>query len=266
MKLTTFYFLTILYFGLIPHLQAQQKLNAKLVTDGDVGIGDHTTPNNYTLSHDESTVVYLADQDTDSFYELYVVSVDGSTNPIKISDPQSKGNVQRNFFIHPTEEKVFYLSGNYSPPNWEPLHIYVSPLDGSNQPVRLTPQNSSSSGISKFYLTKDGGRIIYLSNQDGGLYEIYSMLTNDPNSVSKISHTLAQDELIQTTRLSDDGKMLVYRIEHKLYAVPTDGSTTAIQLNTNIGGNSIINFNIELSADGLTVYFRAKENNNSCIF
>ena len=262
MKLTTYYFLLVLCFGLAPQLQAQQKLNAKLVTDGDVGIGDYRTTDNYILSRDEKTVIYLADQDTDNFYELYTVSVDGSTNPIKISDPQSKGNVRRNFVLHPTEEKVFYLSGDYSAPNWEPVHLYVSPLDGTSSPVQLTTQSSSSSGISEFYLTKDGERIIYLSNQNGGLYEIYSMLVNNPNSVSKISHTLAQDDLIQTTRLSDNGKMLVYRIKHKLYAVPTDGSTTAIQLNTDIGGQSIINFNITLSADGLTVYFRAKESSN----
>jgi Tol biopolymer transport system component len=72
-----------------------------------VGGGDVTAP--FHISPDGRRVVYRADQDTDGVDELYGVSLDGSSSPIKLNgDLTGGGNVYFDFQISPDSEVVVY--------------------------------------------------------------------------------------------------------------------------------------------------------------
>lgn len=77
------------------------KLSADLVVGGTV--------TNYTLSPDGRFVAYIADQDADSLFELFVAATDGS-NVVKINSPVSSiaGGIQT-FKWSPDSTKIIYL-------------------------------------------------------------------------------------------------------------------------------------------------------------
>jgi hypothetical protein len=78
------------------------KLNGSLVDGGDVTAPFHISP-------DSRRVVYRADQDTDGVNELYSVSLDGSSSPIKLNgDLAGGGNVYFDLQFSPDSEVVVY--------------------------------------------------------------------------------------------------------------------------------------------------------------
>ena len=65
----------------------------------------------YAISEDGTRVVYLADQVTDSVFELFGVPIDGSSPAVRLNGPLvDGGDVQRGVEVRDDGRSVFYLA------------------------------------------------------------------------------------------------------------------------------------------------------------
>ena len=121
--------------------------------------------------------------------------------------------------------------------------------------------------IRQFDITADGGRVVYLADQDEiGRTELYSVPIDGREAPTKLS---APDPSIigiswfPGFELSPDGSRAVYLglhdpFQQELYSVPVDGSADPIRLNGSLvaGGNV---WEIGISADGGQVVYVADQ-------
>ena len=147
------------------------KLNPPLVNGGNVD------SNLFQISPDSSTVVYNADQDANTVFELYSVPIGGGTvtklNPPLVGD-ESAGVFQ----ISPTGNTVVYAADQDTEGT---IEIYSVPIGGGT-PQKLNGSLVSGGNVSLTYeITADSSRVIYDADQDTtGVTELYSVSIDPP--------------------------------------------------------------------------------------
>ncbi len=240
------------------------KLNSTLVMDGEC-LG-------YTISPDSSRVVYLADQDTNEVLELYSVPVGGG--PVKKLNGQlvEKGDVSpaftvdwnSTFQISPDGSRVVYLADQDTD---EIFELYSVPIGGGPSVKlngTLVTGGSINLGWSRFKISPDSSRVVYLVDQDTrGVHELYSVHISGGPSV-KLNGPLApggSPREVNDFEISEDGSRVVYLADQdanaidELYSVPIGGGPTVKLNDTLFGGIDIRVFKI--SPDSNRVIYKA---------
>jgi Tol biopolymer transport system component len=145
------------------------KLNKTLVPGGHVW--------DFQSSADSNQVVYYADQDTPAIRELYSVPLKGpATGGVKLNGTLATGGMVDYFQITPNNNRVVYLADQH-------IHgfreLYSVPLAGpAAAGIRLNGTLVAGGSVSRFQVSPDSGRVVYLADQDtAGVFELY--MTSD---------------------------------------------------------------------------------------
>jgi Tol biopolymer transport system component len=168
---------------------APAKLNGLLPNGGDVpGI------DSLEITADGTRVLYLADQEVDEVFELYVVPIDASAAPLKLS---AVLNAETNVGLYPgvgadrarafscSADSRFVVYGTETRfESFERQHeIFVVPIDRSSEPVRLhgdlaPDADSTPGGIERFALTADSKRVVFSGTLRYRVTELFSAFLN----------------------------------------------------------------------------------------
>ncbi len=205
------------------------------------------------ISADSSTVVFLADLDTNSVNELYSVPIGGGT-AIKLNDPLPNGGTVGLFGIKlsPDGSRVVYSADQET----NNIHEIFSVPIGGGTVVKLNGTLPPSSdpfvipAIFEFQITPDGSTVVYRGTQnDLQIDELFSVpVTGGANT----QLSTPGDELFNYA-ISADGSTVVYQTStggqglDELFSVSILGGTVT-QLNAPVSEGDTVGF-FELSAD-----------------
>ncbi len=154
------------------------RLNAALVAGGDVFAGAiGFSEVHFPITSDSTRVAYVADQDTDEVRELYVVPIDGSASPVKLSGPMvAGGDLAENttvsaFRISPDSTRVVYCADQESDGLFE---LFLVPSDGSRAPLKLNRPLARPGSTLGFEITADSRRVVYQATESSQVTELFA--------------------------------------------------------------------------------------------
>ena len=205
------------------------------------------------ISADSSTVVYLADQNTNGVNELFSVPIDGGTIT-RLNDPlPTNGDVGLfGIKLSPDGSRVVYSADQET----NNVHEIFSVPIGGGTVTKLNTTLPSGSFIAEFKFTPDSSTVVYRGEQDTvGIDELFAVPIGGgtPIKVSEPGANLFNYEI------SADGSTVVYQTStggqgvDELFSAPIGGGTVT-QLNGPLAvGESVAFF--ELSQDSSTVIY-----------
>lgn len=243
---------------------APVKLNGTLVTNGDV----YHIASAFQFSPDGSHVLYLADQETDDLYELYIVPSGGGT-PLKLNNSLVNGGDVGHGLLQfsPDGSRVLYRADQDQDETFE---IYSVPTVGGT-PVKLNGPMAWGGDVFDYYgarFSPDGTHVVYNADQEvDDRYELYSVPSNG-GTPTKLNGTLVPGgDAGGFWSISPDGANVLYVADqdtdgvNELYIVPTTGGTpTKLNGPLPFGGN--VSYVNTFSPDGSRVLYRADQNQN----
>lgn len=210
------------------------ELSGPMVSGGGLGSGND---DRIFQSPDGAWIAFVADKETRSLNELYVVPVDGSSAARKLSGPLgTAGNVGPDSF-----------------PATDDAHLFDA--------VEFTP---------------DGTRVLYIADatvyQVNELFSVPVDGSSAPVPVSEVPFGL-RSGVEYLLRFSPDGERVVFRgaqFAHEvveLWSAPVDGSAAPVRLNTlPVPGGDVLGglrSNFDLTADGNVVYLADQDVNGT---
>jgi len=165
------------------------KLSGALVAGGNV-VDFRVSP----VSTDGTWVAYVADQDTDDVFELYVVSVDktDSDNPVKISgDPMAGNGIMEKasgryaFQWAPDTSRVAYLADQTTA---NVIELYSNTPDGSSSTTRrLSVMPATNRDVEDFAWSPNldnHRRIAYLADEQ--IVDVIELYTTAPDQTLSV--------------------------------------------------------------------------------
>ena len=215
--------------------------------------GGRNVLNTRRISADSSTVVYLADQNTDGVNELFSVPIGGGT-VTRLNDPLPSGADVGLFGVKlsPDGSTVVYSADQET----NNVHELFSVPIGGGTVTKLNSTLPSGGSIFEFKFTPDSSTVVYRGEQDtNGIDELFSVPAGGgiPLKLSKPGVNLFFYEI------SVDGSTVVYQTNtggsgvDELFSVPIGGGTIT-QLNGPLADGETVGF-FELSGDGSTVVY-----------
>jgi hypothetical protein len=188
-----------------------------------------------TITPDETTAIYVADQDVDGVQELYAGAMDGSgwikLNPDFSANPAGRFVVD--YGISFNSDFLVYWANNDGADDWA---LWYVEIDGTNT-TRLTQPFPSGGVINEFILSADGTFVLFRGEGDTlGTPELYKVTI--PGGVqTKLSGAFPPDS---NAILVNSLMHAVYLSNHpsggeSLYAVPIDGSSAPYPLYDPVG-------------------------------
>jgi len=188
----------------------------------------------FILSPDGMYVLYLADPETDEAYYLYRGSVDGSSQPLRLSQLVPPDRSIINFDISPDSKHVIYRGDQDTVGVTELYSVSIN----SGVIIKLNDTLVASGDAGYFYISPDSSRVVYRADQDTDtMDELYSVaITGGP--VTKLNGTLPPggDVNYISLSISPDSKRVVYLADQdtdniqELYSVPITGGDS-VKLN-----------------------------------
>ena len=217
------------------------RLNPSLVAGGDVY--------DFALSPDGKFVIYVADQDIDTRYELYRINLDAPGVAIKLNPALSANRDVMDFALSPDGAKVVYRSDSAIENIFE---LYLVDLANPGTSVKfsgaLTPAGSVLSG---YKFSPDGARVAYRADQDVlDRTELYSVPIASPGVSVKLNATLVQEgDVTRGFAFTPDSTHVGYVADQdvdtvlELYAVALANPGVAAKLNGALtAGGDVCNF------------------------
>ncbi|MEQ1893202.1 MAG: hypothetical protein ABL998_11705 [Planctomycetota bacterium] len=223
----------------------------------------------FELAPDGAHLAYLADQDFDEAFELYVVPVDGSSEAVKVSGAQPRGRIAR-FAFTPDGMHVLILADFLTPGIDE---LFSAPIDASVPPVRVSGTLAPGGEVTFFAVSPDSARVVYVANAEaGGGRDPYSApVAGGAQPIRLIELGAGGDVLAEPAgkpglQFTDDGHVLfladrdVPGIDpYLLYSAPLDGSAPAsVRNGPLVAGGSVKSFAVV--SDGERVVYVADQN------
>jgi len=209
------------------------KLNSTLAGGrGDVRGADRRVKNPFRISPDSRRVVYVADQERDEVYELYIVPIAGGrATRLNGGLAGGRGDVRgatsampNPFLISPDSRHVIYVGDQETDSVFE---IFSVPIAGGAS-VKLNPTLAGGKGevrgadnmvANPFRITDDSAWVIYEADQESvGVMELYCVPITGGRT-TKLNATLDRDrgtimgadyETNNPFRVSPDGQWVAY--------------------------------------------------------
>ena len=191
------------------------KVSGTLVAGGSVD------PGSYRLTPDGSRVIYIADQTTDSVFELFSASVLGGS-VVKLNGTMASNRDVQDFAISADGARVVYTSDEGTD---GVLELYSVPVAGGS-PVKLNGTLVSGGAVNGFALSADGASVLYRADQDtDNLFEIY-LVPIAGGTPEKINGSLAGSSQAGGFSFSPNSQYALY-----LAAQDTAGVSEAYSVN-----------------------------------
>ncbi|MEZ5404668.1 MAG: hypothetical protein R3F23_00435 [Verrucomicrobiia bacterium] len=234
------------------------KLNAPLVFNGDV-LGDDASGPGFVISPDSSSVIYRADQEINTFNELYVVPITGGL-VTKLNDA-TVTNVA-NFQISPNSSRVVYRSV-ISTNLFGSGNLYSVPMVGGAS-IKI------GTAVLPFVISPDSNRVLYNGDtNNNSTFELYSVPILGGSAV-KLNGPIVPSPLFLPCVISLDSSRVIFNTDQtaddvfELYSIPIAGGPTT-KLNGPLVSSGDVLTGFEISPDGQRVIYRADQDTNNVI-
>jgi Tol biopolymer transport system component len=200
----------------------------------------------FSWAPDSSRIAYIANQDTDTVFELYTSSPDGITLPVNVKvsfDPLVlNGNIST-FAWAPDSSLIAYLADQ---DNDTVNELYTSPPDSNTGNTKASFEPLVPGGtVFSFAWAPDSSRIAYRADQDtDNIFELYSSLP-DGSVNDKLSGLLTPGGRVVAFEWAPDTSRIAYIADQdtdnvfELFSSQPDGSG-----NGNISGPLVPNGNV----------------------
>ncbi|WP_455209744.1 TolB family protein [Kaarinaea lacus] len=213
------------------------KLNDPLVSGGNV--------TNYTISPDGTLVAYVADQEIDERFELYVAELDGSAVvKVSASSANTDSDVTNDAVWAPDNSRIAYRSDESTRGNDVFVLRTVRP-DGSGN-VIVNPVGVAGSNVEEmsFIWSPDASRIAYLADlTTDDVIELYTSSAASAGDNAKVNGSLESTGDVTEYAWAPNGSLIAYRADQIVDGVfelwvstPTGGNN--IRLNENFLDNN----------------------------
>jgi Tol biopolymer transport system component len=235
---------------------SSMKLSGPLAANGLV---DSSTVN---LSPDGSRIVYAANQESPSQFDLYSVDIAGGT-PTRLSSPSGSSDNFYHTVFSPDSSQVLIvhdLDIANSP------ELYIVPVTGGT-PMKLNTPVSSGDGVenSSAQFTADGNHVVYIADTDGsGRRELF-VVPNIGGTPVMLNAPLVAGGRVDEYVNSPDGSEIVYLADQdtdgvdELYITSVYGGSTPLKLNGALAaGGDVDDDGFRFSPDGNFVVFTAE--------
>jgi len=238
--------------------QSQIRLNDTLAERGDV--------TDFQITPDGSKVVYIADQNTDNVFELFVVPIEGGA-PLKLNAPLvANGDVLNpaRFFeavafqISPDGSRVVYSADQNIDDVFELFSVSIN----GGPVVKLNGNLTSDGDIELFKISPDGTRVVYFADQDiNDVPELFSVPINGGAVVKLNTDLVAGRRVFPFFDISSDSSRVVYSAdqsiegEEELFSVALSGGTQ-----TKLNSANETGVFVQISPDGMHVLYRGVRN------
>jgi Tol biopolymer transport system component len=222
-------------------------LSSPLVAGGDVSTG-------FIISPDGSLVAYLADQDSNDVFELYVVDIATPGISTRINrNPTSGGDVlQSGFRFSPDSRALAYVADEDTN---NLVEFFLVELASPAVSIKLNSPLVAGGDITPdFAFTPEGTALIYVADQDTDeVFELYRVERATPGTTVKLNAPLVAGGNVQSPGFeqSDDGMNLFYIADQavdedfELFVVDlaTPGAATEVGFPP-IAGGDVLEFSV----------------------
>ena len=177
------------------------KLSGTLVTGGNVV--------DFKVSPDGGSVAYVADQEIDEVFELFVVSVDKAAdeNAVKISGSPMAGNGVKEFSWAPDNSRVAYIADQNTADVFE---LYTS-LPNGNSNLKISQPAEPDEDVDEFSWAPDSQRIAFLANFNlSDAVDLFTALPNISSSDQQISSGVGSGQKVTSFKWSPDSALIAF--------------------------------------------------------
>ncbi|MEQ1892098.1 MAG: hypothetical protein ABL998_06110 [Planctomycetota bacterium] len=236
--------------------QAPIRVNPPLTQGGDVMNPPLITP-------DSTRVVYLADQEVNGRFELYVAPITGGLVH-KLNGPLGTYNdVSLSFAVSPDSTHAVYVSNEEALDRYE---LWSAPLDGSTPRVKISGTLDAGEDVERFAIPPDSTRVVYSTRVFGNGDHLWSTPLDGSAPPMRLSLILHDTEVLEF-QATADGKRVVYklgiyvpearRVVYELFVVPVDGSAAPRRVSGPlVEGGSVVSTpgSFRVTANDLVLY------------
>lgn len=177
----------------------------------NLGLNPASGIQDFKINSDSSfpRVAFRSNQDNGSVFELYIVPIDGSTSPTKVSGSiVSGGIVSSQYGFSNDNQKIVYVADQQTD---EVQELFVSNIDGSSN-LKLNSTLSPGGDIYSFKFSSDGQKVVYLADQNiDNVKELHSVFLNGLSN-QKINTTLSLVENVVDQYLTI-GNNVIYAMD-----------------------------------------------------
>jgi len=236
------------------------KLNAALVTDGDVSLEP-------VFVQDGTGAVYKADAETDNIFELWHVELDNPETAVKINPTLvTGGGIGRFFPLNNNANQILYRADQDIDDQNE---LFLVSLGNPGNATRVNPALDTDEDVFNFLLSTDKTKVIYTADQDTDtVNELYLADLNSPGSSQKINAPLVADGDVSSISFNPDGTQIAYRADEitnnslELFLVDVATPGVSQKLNDNlVTGGSVLHH--EFTPDGLSIIYTADQDTDN---
>ena len=179
-----------------------------LNTPFDTNLNSAAGVQDFKISNNENNlkVLYRANQDNGSTYELYLTKIDGTGVVTKVSAPMvSQGIVSPNYDISPNDSKIVYIADQQTD---EVQEIFSVNTDGSSN-TKINPTLVSNGDVVSFKISSDSQKVVYLADEvTDGVNELFSVNMTGSSNTKINSNLIAGEEVANQYLLL--GSQIVY--------------------------------------------------------
>ncbi len=204
---------------------------------------------------DGQRVLFPSDDDTAGVYELYVVPLDASSAPTKLSGPLASNEDVHEIKVTPDGAHTAFRAGIG---NGGPVDLFQATLDGSslfqvNEPI----PGDTVGDVTGFRVTPDGASLVYRADQDSDEdFDLYVLDTSAPGSPLQLSSGLAN--VLPDFAFSPLSERVVFQTQGAPFALHnadlTGGSPIALDTSSAVAFPT----GFLVSADGTRLVYRRK--------
>ena len=209
-------------------------------------------------------VLYIADDDQRTVFELYGRPANGSVPAVRFNAPLPDNTVSgtvSTFAI--AGERALYVA---DPGVENRVDLYSVPVSRAGAPIRISP-----SSVPSFHVIPSigvGGTRAAFLGRTGTAGELYSVPVDGSQEAIVLNAPLVTNGSVVTHVVSPDGSQAVYLADqdtdgvNDLYRVPIDGSESPAKLSlaTVVGASAFLN---AMTADGSRVIYTGVQNTAS---
>ena len=246
-----------------------QKVNGFLASTRDVTVAG------IQFSPDSSKILYRADQDTDSVFELYQVDTSSPGTPQKVNGILVPGgsvysaSFYESFIYSPDNSRILYLADEETD-NLRELFLVFSSSPGTSYKVSGTLPVGRFISNSGYFFSPDSNKVLYSSDQEtASKVELYIVDVSgaSPGADQKINGAfLTAGSDIWFFKFSPDSGTVYYHADqvvdgqYNIYAVDVSGTNPGADLivNPTVLGSGVWGES-HITPDGSNLLYRATQ-------
>ena len=174
---------------------------------------------NFKWEPNSTLIAYIADQDTDEVFELYVSPSDSNTPNVKVSGALLDGNGIKELAPVPSGEYAFAWAPDSSRLAFladqlidaiDEFELYTNLPDGTNN-LRISGPQGNSSQVDDFAWAPNSRQIAYRANQNLiTAIDLFTALPNVSSSFQQISSGLEPGQEVTTFKWSPDSTRIAF--------------------------------------------------------